>query len=161
VSYVMVTGPMGAGKSTLMRSLPEQEPFAPPPGVPEMFLDHACSCRTLQLYEIDEPTALGARWAGWLRAADAFLLVASAATGPEAVVPLLAHLREICPETGCLLVVSRWPGGSCEEWQQPGVSAVETLAPGAVLDEDRALAEPADIERILARLQQLARRARD
>ena len=46
----MVTGPMGAGKSTLMRSLPEQASFAPPPGVPEMFLDHACSCRTLQLY---------------------------------------------------------------------------------------------------------------
>ena len=155
MSYVMVTGPMGAGKSTLMRSLPEQEPFAPPPGVPEMFLDHACNCRTLQLYEIDEPTALG------VRAADAFLLVASAATGPEAVAPLLAHLREFCPETGCLLIVSRWPGGSCEEWQQPGVSAVETLAPGTALDEGRALAEPADIERILARLQQLARRARD
>ena len=84
MSYVMVTGPMGAGKSTLKRSLPEQEPFAPPPGVPEMFLDHACGYRGLQLYEIDEPTALGARWADWLRAADAFLLVASAAAGPDA-----------------------------------------------------------------------------
>ena len=149
MSYVMVTGPMGAGKSTLMRSLPEQEPFAPPPGVPEMFLDHACGCRGLQLYEIDEPTALGARWADWLRAADAFLLVASAAAGPDAVTPLLDHLRAACPETPCLLVASR-----CDEppgWEL-SVDAIETLAPGAVLDEDRALAEPADIERIFARL---------
>ncbi|MAH17883.1 MAG: hypothetical protein CL960_05280 [Euryarchaeota archaeon] len=155
MSYVMVTGPMGAGKSTLMRSLPEQASFAPPPGVPEMFLDHACSCRTLQLYEIDEPTALGARWADWLRAADAFLLIATAAAGPESVAPLLAHLRGTCPETPCLLVASRWPDGSREAWELPGVSAFEMLAPGTVLDEDRALAEPADIERILARLHSL------
>ena len=149
MSYVMVTGPMGAGKSTLMRSLPEQASFAPPPGVPEMFFDYACSCRTLQLYEIDEPTALGARWANWLRAADVFLLIATAAAGPAAVAILLAHLQATCPETPCLLVVSRCdasPG-----WGLP-VDAVETLAPGVVLDEDRALAEPVDIERILARL---------
>ncbi len=149
MSYVMVTGPMGAGKSTLMRSLPGQEPFAPPPGVPEMFLDHACGYRGLQIYEIDEPTALGVRWKAWLRATDVFLLVASAAAGPDAVAPLLAHLQAACPETPCLLVVSR-----CDEspgWELP-VDAVETLAPGTVLDEDRALAEPVDIERILARL---------
>jgi hypothetical protein len=36
-------------------------------------------------------------------------------------------------------------------WELP-VDAVETLAPGEILDEDRALAEPADIERILAQL---------
>ena len=152
MSYVMVTGPMGAGKSTLMRSLPEQASFAPPPGVPEMFLDYACSCRTLQLYEIDEPTALGAHWTNWLRAADVFLLIATAAAGPAAVAILLAHLQATCPETPCLLIVNHC--NESPDWELP-VDAVETLAPGEILDEDRALAVPADIERILARLHSL------
>ena len=41
--YVMVTGPMGAGKSTFMRSLPKPRGnFVAPANVPEMLLDHAC-----------------------------------------------------------------------------------------------------------------------
>lgn len=153
MNYVMVTGPMGAGKSTLIRSLPEKGVFAPPPDVPEMFLDNACSCRGLQFYEIDEPTALGGHWAGWLGAANAFLLVADAGASPAAVEPLLARLGSACPGTPCLLVANRWPGSRHDAWQLPGVAAVEPLSPGAVLDEERALAQPEEVERILARLQ--------
>ena len=40
--YVMVTGPMGAGKSTFMRSLPKPwGNFVVPENVPDMLLDHA------------------------------------------------------------------------------------------------------------------------
>ena len=56
--------------------------------------------------DIDEPTALGSRWADWLRAADVFLLIATAAAGPAAIAILLAHLQVTCPETPCLLVVN-------------------------------------------------------
>ena len=120
-----------------------------------MFLDNACSCRGLQFYEIDKPTALGGHWAGWLGAANAFLLVADAGASPATVEPLLARLGSACPGTPCLLVANRWPGGRHDEWQLPGVAAVEPLSPGAVLDEERALAQPEEVERILARLQQL------
>ena len=38
--YVMVTGPMGAGKSTFMRSLPKPwGDFVTPEDVPDMLLD--------------------------------------------------------------------------------------------------------------------------
>ena len=38
--YVMVTGPMGAGKSTFMRSLPKPRGnFVAPANVPDMLLD--------------------------------------------------------------------------------------------------------------------------
>ncbi|MEC9254126.1 MAG: hypothetical protein VX863_04695, partial [Candidatus Thermoplasmatota archaeon] len=58
-------------------------------------------------------------------------------------------------ETPCLLVASRWSGGRRDAWQLPGVAAVELLSPGTVLDEERALAQPEEMERILTRLQQL------
>ena len=42
--YVMVTGPMGAGKSTFMRSLPKPwNDFTIPKNVPDMLLDYALS----------------------------------------------------------------------------------------------------------------------
>ena len=43
MNYVMVTGPMGAGKSTFMRSLPKpQGNFIVPDNVPDMWLDFSC-----------------------------------------------------------------------------------------------------------------------
>ena len=155
MNYVMVTGAMGAGKSTLIRSLPERGVFTPPPDVPEMFLDNACSCQGQQFYEIDEPTALGGRWIDWLGAANAFLLVADADAGPTAVEFLLARLISVSSETPCLLIVNRWSGGRRNVWQLPRVVAVELLSPGTVLDEERALTQPEEVERILTRLQLL------
>ena len=39
MKYIMVTGPMGAGKSTFMRSLPKpQENFVVPSNVPDICL---------------------------------------------------------------------------------------------------------------------------
>ncbi len=155
MNYVMVTGAMGAGKSTLIRSLPERGVFTPPPDMPEMFLDNACSCQGLQFYEIDEPTALGERWIDWLGAANAFLLVADADAGPTAVEFLLARLISVSSETPCLLIVNRWSGGRRNVWQLPRVVAVELLSSGTVLDEERALTQPEEVERILTRLQLL------
>ena len=63
MKYIMVTGPMGAGKSTFMRSLPKPwGNFVVPNGVPDMLLDHACQLDNLMLYEIDAPTATGKVW---------------------------------------------------------------------------------------------------
>ena len=46
--YMMVTGPMGAGKSTFMRSLPKPwGNFVVPNGVPDMLLDYACNLKIL------------------------------------------------------------------------------------------------------------------
>ena len=53
MNYIMVTGPMGAGKSTFMRSLPKPwGNFVIPEGVPNMLLDYACELNKLMFYAI-------------------------------------------------------------------------------------------------------------
>ena len=52
MGYVMVTGPMGSGKSTFMRSLPKPwREFIVPPNVPDMMLDHSCRLNGMMFYE--------------------------------------------------------------------------------------------------------------
>ena len=60
MTYILVTGPMGAGKSTFMRSLPRPRGnFVIPDNVPDMMLDHSCELDGMMFYEIDAPTATG------------------------------------------------------------------------------------------------------
>ena len=84
--YVMVTGPMGAGKSTFMRSLPKPwEDFVVPENVPDMLLDHSCKLNNLMFYEIDAPTATGKVWIDWLKAADLQIVVGNGKEKPEKI----------------------------------------------------------------------------
>ena len=84
MTYVMVTGPMGAGKSTFMRSLPKPwNDFIIPKNVPDMLLDYACSLKNLMFYEIDAPTATGKVWINWLKVADIQVVIADGKEKPD------------------------------------------------------------------------------
>ena len=84
MNYVMVTGPMGAGKSTFMRSLPKpQGNFIVPDKVPDMWLDFSCEINGKMFYEIDAPTATGKMWIDWLKAADIQIIVGNGLKEPD------------------------------------------------------------------------------
>ena len=84
MNYVMVTGPMGAGKSTFMRSLPKpQGNFIVPDNVPDMWLDFSCEINGKMFYEIDAPTATGKMWIDWLKAADIQIIVGNGLKEPD------------------------------------------------------------------------------
>ena len=107
--YVMVTGPMGAGKSTFMRSLPKPwGNFILPENVPDMLLDHACELRNFMFYEIDAPTATGKIWIDWLKVADLQIVIGNGLNEPdEHFVELWNYLKENTPDTKRIIILNR------------------------------------------------------
>ncbi len=175
MKYVMVTGPMGGGKSTLLRSLPgPRERFVPPPDVPDMMQENAFALGAVHFYEIDEPTARGAVWRPWLAAADAIVMVVDA-HAPDAVEAqrLWARLAEVAPDTLRLLVLNRAPAGDDEPRRDSaprqdsvprlsgvpaplqGAEAVVPVRFGRVLNEERAEAPAGDMQAVLDEVRRL------
>ena len=109
MNYVMVTGPMGAGKSTFMRSLPKpQGNFIVPDNVPDMWLDFSCEINGKMFYEIDAPTATGKMWIDWLKAADIQIIVGNGLKEPdEHFLELWEYLQDNTPNTKRLIVLNR------------------------------------------------------
>ena len=109
MSYVMVTGPMGAGKSTFMRSLPKPwGNFVVPDNVPDMLLDHACKLNDFMFYEIDAPTATGKAWINWLKVAHVQIVVGNGLDEPDDhFIELWNYLTQNTPDTDRIIVLNR------------------------------------------------------
>ena len=109
MKYIMVTGPMGAGQSTFMRSLPKPwGNFVVPDNVPDMLLDHACELNNIMLYEIDAPTATGKVWIDWLRAANMQIVVGNGLEKPDShFIELWNYLERNTPDTNRIIVLNR------------------------------------------------------
>ena len=106
--YVMVTGPMGAGKSTFMRSLPKPwGDFVIPEDVPDMLLDYACELKNLMFYEIDAPTATGKVWIEWLKAADLQIVIANGLNKPDNhFIELWNYLKQNTPNIDKIIILN-------------------------------------------------------
>ena len=109
MTYIMVTGPMGAGKSTFMRSLPKpRENFVAPKNVPDMLLDHSCKLNNLMFYEIDAPTATGKVWIDWLKAANTQLVIVNGLKDPDKhFIELWNYLEKNTPNTKKVIILNR------------------------------------------------------
>ena len=105
----MVTGPMGAGKSTFMRSLPKPwSNFEMPENVPDMLLDHACKLNNLMFYEIDAPTATGKMWIEWLKAAQLQIVIGDGQKSPDDhFLELWNYLEKNTPKTKRIIISIR------------------------------------------------------
>ena len=114
----MVTGPMGAGKSTFMRNLPKpQGNFVLPDNVPDMLLDYACELNNLMFYEIDAPTATGKMWLDWLKVANIQIIVGNGLKKPDShFVELWNYLEENTPETDRSIILNWVEKRSKEEF---------------------------------------------
>ncbi len=150
MNYVMVTGPMGAGKSTFMRSLPKpQGNFIVPDNVPDMWLDFSCEINGKMFYEIDAPTATGKMWIDWLKAADIQIIVGNGLKEPdEHFLELWEYLQDNTPNTKRLIVLNRtkiiekgWGKYSNENLLCVGI--------GETIDEETAIASESDILAVL------------
>ena len=146
MNYIMVTGPMGAGKSTFMRSLPKPwGNFVMPEGVPDMLLDHACELKKLMFYEIDAPTATGKVWIDWIKAANIQIVVGNGLEKPDKhFIELWNYLEENTPNTKRIIILNRiekingkWNSYTYEKIFGGGI--------GGVVDEETALASNNDI----------------
>ncbi len=109
MNYIMVTGPMGAGKSTFMRSLPKPwGNFVMPESVPDMLLDHACELKKIMFYEIDAPTATGKVWIDWIKAANMQIVVGNGLKKPDNhFIELWNYLEENTPNTKRIIILNR------------------------------------------------------
>ncbi len=144
--YVMVTGPMGAGKSTFMRSLPKPwGNFVTPENVPDMLLDYACELKNLMFYEIDAPTATGRVWIEWLKAADLQIVIANGLNKPDNhFIELWNYLNQNTPNIDKIIILNRvtkikgnWANYSDEKILCVGI--------GETIDEETAIASENDI----------------
>ena len=151
--YVMVTGPMGAGKSTFMRSLPKPwGNFVVPDNVPDMLLDHACELNDFMFYEIDAPTATGKVWIEWLKAADVQVVVANGLEKPDNhFIELWNYLKENTPDTGRIIILNRvskieygW-----DDYSQETILCIDV---GETIDEETAMASESDILAVINHL---------
>lgn len=169
MKYVMITGPMGGGKSTLLRSLPgSRGRFVPPPDVPDMMQETAFALGAVHFYEIDEPTARGAVWRPWLAAADVMVMVVDAHAPDSAEARRLwARLAEVAPVTPRLLVLNHAPAGAGGRIPDPmpaalpGAAAVVAVRSGRLLDEERAEAPAGDVRALLDEVRRLLDLAED
>jgi len=146
MNYVMVTGPMGAGKSTFMRSLPKPwGNFVIPNNVPDMLLDHACELNNLMFYEIDAPTATGKVWIDWLKAANVQIVVGNGLKKPDNhFIELWSYLEENTPNTKRIIILNRIEKLN-EEWKVYSDNKIFCIGIGEIIDEETALASKNDI----------------
>ena len=142
----MVTGPMGAGKSTFMRSLPKPwGNFIIPEGVPDMLLDHACELNKLMFYEIDAPTATGKVWIDWLKAANVQIIVGNGVERPDNhFIELWNYLEEKTPKTKRIIILNRIEKIN-EKWNAYADNKIFCVGIGEIIDEETALASKNDI----------------
>ena len=150
MTYVMVTGPMGAGKSTFMRSLPKPwNDFITPKNVPNMLLDHACNLKNLMLYEIDAPTAMGKVWIDWLKVADIQVVVANGKNKPDNnFIELWDYLEKKTPNTKKIIILNRTKKIS-EQWSTYDNNEIFCIGNGKKINEETALASKSDIRAVL------------
>ena len=146
MNYVMVTGPMGAGKSTFMRSLPKPwGNFIIPNNVPDMLLDHACELNNLMFYEIDAPTATGEVWIDWLKAANVQIVIGNGLKKPDNhFIELWSYLEENTPNTERIIILNRIEKLN-EEWKMYSDNKIFCVGIGEIIDEETALASKNDI----------------
>ena len=146
MTYIMVTGPMGAGKSTFMRSLPKPwGNFVIPKNVPDMLLDHSCKLNNLMFYEIDAPTATGKVWIDWLKAANIQLVVVNGLKYPdESFIELWNYLESNTPNTKKVIILNRIKEIN-EKWGKYSKNTLFCVGIGKVIDEETALASKNDI----------------
>jgi len=146
MNYIMVTGPMGAGKSTFMRSLPKPwGDFIIPEGVPDMLLDHACELNKLMFYEIDAPTATGKVWIDWLKAANIQIIVGNGVERPDNhFIELWNYLEEKTPKTKRIIILNRIEKIN-EKWNAYAHNKIFCVGIGEIIDEETALASKNDI----------------
>ena len=146
MNYVMVTGPMGAGKSTFMRSLPKpQGNFIVPDNVPDMWLDFSCEINGKMFYEIDAPTATGKMWIDWLKAADIQIIVGNGLKEPdEHFLELWEYLQDNTPNTKRLIVLNRTKIIE-KGWEKYGNETLLCMGMGETIDEETAIASESDI----------------
>ena len=150
MNYVMVTGPMGAGKSTFMRSLPKpQGNFIVPDNVPDMWLDFSCEINGKMFYEIDAPTATGKMWIDWLKAADIQIIVGNGLKEPdEHFLELWEYLQDNTPNTKRLIVLNRTKIIE-KGWEKYGNETLLCVGMGEIIDEETAIASESDILAVL------------
>jgi|TARA_B100000965_G_C19404233_1_gene674652 hypothetical protein len=150
MNYVMVTGPMGAGKSTFMRSLPKpQGNFIVPDNVPDMWLDFSCEINGKMFYEIDAPTATGKMWIDWLKAADMQIIVGNGLKEPdEHFLELWEYLQDNTPNTKRLIVLNRTKIIE-KGWEKYGNETLLCVGMGETIDEETAIASESDILAVL------------
>ena len=146
MTYIMVTGPMGAGKSTFMRSLPKPwGNFVVPKNVPDMLLDHSCKLNNLMFYEIDAPTATGKVWIDWLKAANIQIVVVNGLKYPdENFIELWNYLESNTPNTKKVIILNRIKKIN-EKWEKYSKNTLFCVGIGKVIDEETALASKNDI----------------
>ena len=142
----MVTGPMGAGKSTFMRSLPKPwGNFVVPENVPDMLLDHACELNDFMFYEIDAPTATGKVWIDWLKAADVQVVVVNGLEKPDNhFIELWNYLKENTPDTERIIILNRVKKMK-DEWNDYAQETIRCIDVGETIDEETAMASENDI----------------
>ena len=146
MTYIMVTGPMGAGKSTFMRSLPKPwGNFVVPKNVPDMLLDHSCKLNNLMFYEIDAPTATGKVWIDWLKAANIQLVVVNGLKYPdENFIELWNYLESNTPNTKKVIILNRIKEIN-KKWKEYSKNTLFCMGIGEIIDEETALASKNDI----------------
>jgi len=146
MTYIMVTGPMGAGKSTFMRSLPKPwENFVVPKNVPDMLLDHSCKLNNLMFYEIDAPTATGKVWIDWLKAANTQLVIVNGLKDPDKhFIELWNYLEKNTPNTKKVIILNRIKEIN-KKWKEYSKNTLFCMGIGEIIDEETALASKNDI----------------
>ena len=149
----MVTGPMGAGKSTFMRSLPKPwSNFEIPENVPDMLLDHACKLNNLMFYEIDAPTATGKVWIDWLKIANLQIVVGNGLEEPDRhFIELWNYLEENTPNTKRIVILNRIEKIT-EKWNSYSNNKIFCIGMGKTIDEETALASKNDIMAVVTYL---------
>ena len=155
MKYVMVTGPMGAGKSTFMRSLPKpQENFVIPRNVPDMMLDYSCKLKKMMFYEIDAPTATGKAWIDWIKAADIQLIVGNGRKGPDKhFIELWNYLVQNTPQARRVIILNR-TNKITDEWKAYTNEKIMCVGIGNTIDEETAIASENDISAIITHIEE-------
>lgn len=141
---------MGAGKSTIMRSLPKPwGNFVKPDNVPDMLLDYACEINGDMFYEIDAPTATGKMWIDWLKIADLQVVVGNGLREPDShFVELWDYLKEQCPNTNRIIILNRIQEVG-DKWSDYNREKTFCIGMGEVINEETAIASENDILAVL------------